>query len=88
VPPHSQMRVASLDVSANFDLAVDPVPRQSFTVAVNPEALTGADTPRNWAHDQLFGHTLTATAWFYVQRGRSVGVSLDAMLPARSAAGR
>ena len=66
IPPHTAMRVADVDLGAQYDFPVGPVPYEE-SVRLYPEALTGEDAKWNYFYDYDNAYALNTVAAFHVQ---------------------
>jgi hypothetical protein len=66
IAPHTAMRIAAIDLGAQYDFPVGPVPYQE-TVELYPEALTGEDTKWNYFYDYDNPYALNAVEAFHIE---------------------
>ncbi|MGA8673451.1 MAG: hypothetical protein WB679_26490 [Terracidiphilus sp.] len=66
IPPHTAMRVANINLGAQYDFPVGPVPYQE-SVYLYPEALTGEDAKWNYSYDYDNAYALKTVAGFHVE---------------------
>jgi len=66
VPAHTKLRVAQIDLRAQYDFPAGPVGFQQ-SVWVYPDSLRGEDAKWNWENDQNNAYSLKTVAAFHVE---------------------
>jgi hypothetical protein len=66
IPPHRIMHVANVDLGAQYDFPVGPIPYQE-SVWLYPEALTGEDAKWNYFNDYSDSYALETVEAFHIE---------------------